>query len=111
VGTPRERLLNLFAVQREYVEPDLCRGCPFLMALAEYPEADGGAHAAAVAVKAWVRARLRELTAEMDVRDPAALADQLALVMEGVYASVQALGVDGPTTVAGSAAAALIDAA
>ena len=31
--------------------------------------------------------------------------------MEGVYASVQALGVEGPTAVAQSAAAALIDAA
>src|ERR1700710_2575637 len=38
VGTPRDRVLNLFDVQREYVEPDICRGCPFLMALAEYPD-------------------------------------------------------------------------
>src|SRR4051794_30694206 len=111
VGSPRERILNLFDVQRRYVAPHLCRGCPFLMALAEYPEAGAGAHAGAVAVKRWVRERIRAVTAEMDVPDPGALADQLALVMEGVYASVQALGVDGPTAVARSAAAALIDAA
>jgi AcrR family transcriptional regulator len=111
VGTPRDRVLNLFDVQREYVEPDVCRGCPFLMALAEYPDVASGAHAGAVAAKAWVRDRLRAVTGEMDVADPDALADQLALVMEGVYASVQALGVEGPTTVARAAAAALIDAA
>jgi AcrR family transcriptional regulator len=110
VGSPRDRVLNLFDVQREYVRPDVCRGCPFLMALAEYPDAASGAHAGAVAAKAWVRERLRAVTAEMDVADPDALADQLALVMEGVYASVQALGVEGPTAVARSAAAALIDA-
>jgi hypothetical protein len=30
------------------------------------------------------------------VPDPEALADRLALLMEGVYASVQALGSEGP---------------
>jgi hypothetical protein len=44
----------------------------------------------AVETKAWVRDRI----AEMSTSDE--LADQLVLIMEGVYASVQALGVDGP---------------
>ena len=50
----------------------------------------------AVASEAWVRVRLGELTGELastaPTGDPAVLADQLALVVEGVYASVQALG-------------------
>ena len=71
-----------------------------LMALAEFPDPAHPAHRNAVALKAWVRIRFGELAAALGPPgsgDPQALADQLALVMEGiVYASVQALGVDGP---------------
>lgn len=97
---PRERILALFDALAEQVRPDVCRGCPFLMALAELPNLDLPARRHAVAMKAWVRARLGELTDDLasitPVGDPAALADQLALVVEGVYASVQSLGPEGP---------------
>jgi hypothetical protein len=66
------------------------------MAMAELPDASARAHVLAVETKAWVRDRIGELTAQLPVPDPGALADQIVLVMEGVYASVQALGVDGP---------------
>jgi AcrR family transcriptional regulator len=115
VGGPRERIVGLFTAMAEVVRPELCRGCPFLMALAEFPDPGTPAHAHAVEVKAWVRDLLGGLTAELAVErpltDPDALADQLALVMEGVYGSVQALGPDGPAARAATAAAALIDAA
>ncbi|MGH3934307.1 MAG: TetR/AcrR family transcriptional regulator [Pseudonocardiaceae bacterium] len=98
--SPRERILALFDALTEQVQPDRCRGCPFLMALAEIPDTGLPTHRNAVAVKAWVRCRFGELTRELAstvaVQDPDALADQLVLIMEGVYASVQALGVDGP---------------
>jgi AcrR family transcriptional regulator len=97
---PRERILALFDALGEQVQPERCRGCPFLMALAEFPDADLPAHRHAVAMKAWVRGRLGELVDELAqtqaIADPAALADHLSLVMEGVYASAQALGADGP---------------
>jgi AcrR family transcriptional regulator len=97
---PRERILALFDELTVQTQPDRCRGCPFLMALTEFPDPEVAAHRYAVAMKAWVRARFGELTDELartsTVADPEALADQLALIMEGVYASVQALGSDGP---------------
>jgi hypothetical protein len=97
---PHERILALFDALAEQVQPGVCRGCPFLMALAEHPDLALPTHRNAVAMKAWVRSRFGELADELaratPLDDPAALADQLALVMEGVYASVQALGVDGP---------------
>ena len=99
-GDAGERILALFDATLVAVRPENCRGCPFLMALAEYPA--GPVHDAAVAVKAWVRDRLRELAAD-DV-----LADQLTLLLEGVYASVQALTADGPPTQARAAAETLI---
>ena len=70
------------------------------MALAEFPDPQMAAHRHAVDTKAWVRDRLRALVDELandhEIGDAAALADRLALVMEGVYGSVAALGATGP---------------
>ncbi len=99
---PRERILAIFDALSEQVRPENCRGCPFLMALAEFPDADIEAHRHAVDNKAWARTRFGELTRELTEADRAgdaeALADQLALVMEGVYGSVAALGTAGPAS-------------
>jgi hypothetical protein len=69
--------------------------------------------AEAVAVKAWTRDRLAELAAELvgpGRRDEGAeLADQLLLVLEGVYASVASLGDSGPAARARSLVALLTD--
>ena len=89
-GSPADRIRSLFDALIEQVQPEHCRGCPFLMAMAELPDASAKAHALAVETKAWVRAQLAALSTSDE------LADQLVLIMEGVYASVQALGVDGP---------------
>jgi AcrR family transcriptional regulator len=97
---PRERLLAAFDELILQVQPERSRGCPFLMVLSEFPDRELPAHRNAVAMKNWVRERFGELTAELavthPVEDPVQLADELVLVMEGVYASVQALGADGP---------------
>jgi AcrR family transcriptional regulator len=112
-GPARERILGLFDVFAEIVRPGICRGCPFLMALAEFPDPGSAVHAAAVSHKAWVRDRFRELAeelaAETPVADPALLGDQLALLVDGIYGSVQWLGADGPVAIAGAIAATLID--
>jgi AcrR family transcriptional regulator len=100
---PDDQILAVFDALAEQVQPQHCRGCPFLMALAEFPDPAHPAHRAAVAMKAWVRGRLGQLTAELAGRRPQSgairpdlLADQLSLIMEGVYASAQALGAEGP---------------
>jgi AcrR family transcriptional regulator len=96
---PARRILAVFDALREQVQPERCRGCPFLMALTEFPAADNAAHLQAVATKAWVRWRFGQETNALAAANPAEaedLADQLVLLMEGVYASAQALGADGP---------------
>ena len=97
---PRARILAIFDALAIQVRPENCRGCPFLMALAEFPDTDVEAHRHAVDNKAWVRERFgaltRELAAVDEIPEPEALADRLALVMDGVYGSVAALGTDGP---------------
>jgi AcrR family transcriptional regulator len=93
---PASRITAVFDALTEQVQPERCRGCPFLMALTEYPDPDNAAHQEAVATKTWVRRRFGELTAELRTEGADDLADQLALLMEGVYGSAQALSADGP---------------
>lgn len=113
--SPAERILALFEALATQVRPEVCRGCPFLMALTELPDEHLDAHRAAVRVKEWVRARFRRLAREhlssgSNRPDSAALADHLTLLFEGVYASVQALGADGPAKRARQLAASLLGA-
>ena len=111
-STPRDRILALFEALAEQVQPSQCRGCPFLMALAESPDATATVHRNAVSLKSWVRDEIGALTNQLvdagAADDAEALADELTLVMEGVYASVHALGVDGPARQAGALVARLI---
>jgi AcrR family transcriptional regulator len=63
------------------------RGCPFRMALAEFPSADSEIHRQAIEVKHRTRARFRELAAGAGPADPDVTADQLMLLMEGICAT------------------------
>ena len=110
---PRARILAVFDALAEQVRPENCRGCPFLMALAEFPDPAHPAHRAAVTMKTWVRDRLGQLTAALAsggrTTRPERLADQLSLVMEGTYASAQALTAEGPARHARAVAESLLD--
>jgi AcrR family transcriptional regulator len=101
---PRAQILAVFDALAEMVRPEHCRGCPFQMALAELPESGSPAREHAVASKAWIRERFRELAGDSQ------LGDRLALLMEGVYASVMALGDRGPAREARATAELLLDA-
>ncbi|MFC9997123.1 TetR/AcrR family transcriptional regulator [Nocardia sp. NPDC127526] len=109
---PRDRILAVFRALAEQVRPASCRGCPFLIALGELPDRDLVSHQRAVAMKTWVRAQFSALVGELSARTPhpvpAALADQLMLIMEGVYATVQEFGPDGPAAQAETVVHALL---
>jgi AcrR family transcriptional regulator len=110
----RSRILAYLDALAANTGPDAFRGCPFLMALAEYPDAESAAHASAQSVKAWVRAKLRELAGQLPGQTAATarvVGDQLALVVEGLYASTAALGTRGPAGQAHAVAALVIDSA
>jgi len=113
-ASPRARILAFFDGLADNTGPDTFRGCPFLMALAEYPDPESAPHVSAHAVKAWVRAKLVELAGQLPGvtrRRQTVVADQLTLVVEGIYASAAALGPDGPARRARSLAALIIDTA
>lgn len=93
---PRDRILALFDALIEQVDPRHCRGCPFQMSLAELPDPNAPAHQHSVATKTWVREQLGEHTARLDTTDPTALADQLWVLMEGIYGAAQSRDADRP---------------
>jgi AcrR family transcriptional regulator len=80
-----------FASYFDEVDARICeadyRGCPFSMALAEHPSPDSEVHRVAIAHRERVRARFRELTAAAGCADPELTAEQLILIMGGIYAS------------------------
>ena len=93
---PRAQLLALFrSLARRAVRPDW-RGCPFTNAAIEFPEPDHPGRRVAEAHKRELRRRLRDLARAAGAHDAAALGDQLVLLFEGVYASVQTFGAKGP---------------
>jgi AcrR family transcriptional regulator len=106
--TPRAKLEALFAsIGRRTTGPDY-RGCPFLNTTTEFPDP---AHPAMVVIRrhhAEVKRRFVDLAGGMGARDPAGLADQLQLVMNGAYGSGQLVGPGGPASATAATAAALI---
>lgn len=112
--SPRDRILALFDGLAGITASEDFRGCPFLMTLAEYPDPGSAAHREARGVKSWVRAKIHALTGQLPHLAPEkvdTVADQLALIVEGLYGSTAALGADGPARQASSLAALIIDAA
>lgn len=114
-GTARQRILAVFEAFTDEVLSKSCRGCPFLMVLAEFPDPNSAPHVGAVAHKTWLRALFRDLVRalakEIPLRQPTKLADRLALIAEGMYASVQALGASAPARQGRACAEILLDAA
>lgn len=79
-----------------YIRTPDFRGCPFLNTTAEIADP---AHPSALVVrenKARLRERLGGICERLGVDDPAALADQLELAVEGAFAISQVFGDGGP---------------
>ncbi|ADB35347.1 transcriptional regulator, TetR family [Kribbella flavida DSM 17836] len=93
---PKARVLALFDELMVQLEPDRCRGCPFLMVLTEFPDQTLPSHQQAVAMKQWVQDQFLDLASALEPADPATLAGHLTLLFEGAYATVQATGIGGP---------------
>ena len=83
---PRDRLYALFDVFEAWFNLPTFRGCIFLTAAAEFPIPHDPAHrAAADHARAFVD-HLRQLAADAGADEPAALAEQLAVLVEGIVA-------------------------
>ncbi|GCE22566.1 TetR/AcrR family transcriptional regulator [Dictyobacter kobayashii] len=107
-GAPQEQLLALFEALVEKVSVQGYRGCAFINASTEFPAVTHPGHLLPHSTKYEVRRRLLSICQQTSASQPAVLADQLLLLMEGVFASTPIFGSDGPVCSVKDAARLLI---
>lgn len=105
----RGAIVAVVAGALERVRSEDYRGCPFQMALAEFPNDEHPAHRAAVANKQWMCEQFAALCADLEPAPDAALADELCVVLDGLYASAHDLGSAGPAATTVSLVERLLD--
>jgi AcrR family transcriptional regulator len=111
-GQPVRQIAQYFEDLTQRASREGYRGCPFVNVSAEFPDPTHPAREIVARNKAELTKRLTELTTAAGADDPAALADALALLIEGVYAASQTFGPGcGPILAAPRVAAQLVAAA
>jgi AcrR family transcriptional regulator len=106
---PRAGILAMFDTLADDIRPEVFRGCACMMALAEFPDPALPAHQNAIDSKTWIHERFCELTRQLDVAEPAVLADQLSIIWEGTNSAAQAMGADGPPASTRALVTAILD--
>ncbi|MGV0849149.1 TetR/AcrR family transcriptional regulator [Mycolicibacterium phlei] len=105
----RERILAMFTVPTPTDRP--VRGCPFIAAATEFPDPDSPAHAYTRERKRAFTIRLAELLDELGAADPSGLAEQLAILTDGVASRAMVFNDAGRADIGRAAAEALLAAA
>ncbi len=82
-AAPRTKLLRIFPLLKEWFSEDRFYGCPFINAIGEHDKADERLRAITIKHKSLVLARIERLAAEADLPNPAALAHQIGLLIDG----------------------------
>jgi AcrR family transcriptional regulator len=94
-GDPREQVRALFASQVTRVNRPDFRGCPFVNVATEFPAPDHPAREVVQAHRTEVHSRFEAMAVDMGAARAADLADQLTVLMDGVYASAGAFAAPG----------------
>jgi AcrR family transcriptional regulator len=94
----RGQLRALFDVVEQIIESDDFQGCIFVNVSMEFPLLHEPAHQAAARSKEAIETFVHELAVEAGAAEPQALAQELCLIMEGVYVTRHVTG--KPHTVA-----------
>ncbi|ANB74132.1 TetR family transcriptional regulator [Paraburkholderia phytofirmans OLGA172] len=111
-GEPAKQLQQYFDDLTVRASIDDYRGCPFVNLSVEFPDPAHPVRQFVFRTKERLMARLLELTTAADADDPVALANGLALMIEGVYAASQTYGPGcGPILAAPKVAGQLLAAA
>jgi AcrR family transcriptional regulator len=111
-GSPIRQLAQYFDDLTARASAGDYRGCPFVNISAEFPDASHPARLCVSRNKAKLMARLTQIATQAGASDPQALANALALLIEGIYAASQTYGPGcGPIKAAPGVAAQLVAAA
>lgn len=92
---PQDKLLAIFEVLATDCAAPTYRGCPMLNTNTEFPGGSHPAHVAAVSHKQQVRDWFYSLAVDAAANDPAQLAEELLIILNGAYATAAVL--DGAT--------------
>lgn len=111
-GKPAKQMLQaLDDLVKRASSPDY-RGCPFLNIACEFGDPEHPARVLVEQNKQYLMSRLVEMCRAAGAPDPVELAESLALIVDGIYATSQTYGPgSGPLRAAPRIARALIDAA
>jgi len=105
---PRAKLVAMFEAVGKLADSPQCLGCTFQGTAAEFPDPEHPGHRVALGHKQAVVARLRTLAEDAGLRDPADLAQQLLLLMDGAWVAARMFGPHNPGVQVAAAARALI---
>jgi AcrR family transcriptional regulator len=110
VEDPRDRLLAIYDVAGDWFVQDDFFGCIYINATSEFSAPGTPIRKACQEFKAMIRGYIEDLCEQAGASDPAALAAELAIVLEGAIVTAQVAQDGGKAAkVAKSAAAALVD--
>jgi AcrR family transcriptional regulator len=90
--TPRGQLAVIFDALEELLARDDFNGCFFVNVAVQFPSPRDPAHKSAAAHKQAMETIIRELAGYAGADDPAALAQEMSLLMEGAYVTRQVTG-------------------
>jgi AcrR family transcriptional regulator len=98
-GDPARQLLAIVERVHDEVEADSFRGCPFHNTNTEFPDPAHPGNREAVEHVREIHDQLTRIGRDAQADDPAALADELLLIIDGMYANAPILGARGPARV------------
>lgn len=82
-GTPQDKLARIFPALKDWFRQERFYGCPFINAVGEHDKDQKQLRAIAMRHKKVVLGYIEKLAAEMGAAEPAVLAHQLGLLMDG----------------------------
>jgi AcrR family transcriptional regulator len=106
--TGAARALTVFDWMAEAFHREGLRGCAFINAAAELPDADHPARAVIAEYKDWLRALFTSIAEEASLADPQTVGEALLMLLDGASVRVTVTGDHGAIGRAKTAAARLI---
>ncbi len=94
---PARQLIEIVAGTVDAATDEEFRGCPLRNAFPEFPDPEHPVHQVVVTHYADRQAHLRDLARRTGAADPDALADRIALIIDGLNGNAPVLGRDGAT--------------
>jgi len=105
-----DQLRAVFDIVETLIESDEYRGCFFVNVAMEFPLPHDPAHQAAARNKEAIEELVREIATHAGAADPAAMAQELCLIMEGAYVTRHVTGNTQTSEIARRVAYRVIDA-